>query len=131
MTVWRSDVFRWSAWWLLLATLSWALLSPQPPLVAKALLPSEMTFTASKAVHVSAYAFLTTLVLWLPATTRQRTVLWAVLALHAGLTELGQTFVPGRYGSVTDVFVNLTGITLGLGLALWLSRRRAMAPATS
>lgn len=127
MRLWRSSVFRWSAWWLLLAVFSWALLSPQPPLVAQALLPSEMTFTASKAVHVSAYAFLTALVLWLPATAKQRAVLWVFLALHSGLTELGQTFVPGRYGSVADVFVNLTGITLGLGLALWLSRR----PATS
>jgi VanZ family protein len=129
MGIWRSPAFRWSAWWLLLAALSWALLSPQPPLVARAVLPEEMTFTASKAVHVSAYAFLTALVLWLPATTRQRAALWATLALHAGLTELGQTFVPGRYGCWPDVFVNLTGIGLGLGLVLWLSRRPAPAPA--
>jgi VanZ family protein len=131
MSLWRSGAFRWSAWWLLLAILSWALLSPQPPLVAQALLPSEMTFTASKAVHVTTYAFMTLLVLWLPSSPKQRAVLWVILALHAGLTEAGQTFVPGRYGSFADVLVNLTGLSLGLALALWLSRRREPEPQSS
>jgi VanZ family protein len=128
MEIWRSGAFRWAVWWLLLAVLSWALLSPQPPLVAQALLPEELTFTASKSVHVGAYAFLTLLVLWLPATPKQRVALWVLLGLHGALTEVGQRFVPGRYGSAADVLVNLTGLSLGLALALWLSRRREPEP---
>lgn len=131
MRIWRSGGFRWVTWWLLLTALSWALLSPQPPLVAEALLPENMTFTASKAVHVSSYAFLTTLVSWLPASRKQRVALWVVLALHAGLTEVGQMFVPGRYGCVADVFINLTGLSLGLALVWWLSRQRAPVPEAS
>ncbi len=122
MAFWSRGVVRWSVWWSLLALLTWALLSPQPPRVAQALLPEEMTFSASKAVHICAYAFLTLLVLWLPATRQQRVALWLVLASHAVLTEVGQTFVPGRHGSIYDVGINLLGLSLGLVVSYLLTR---------
>jgi VanZ family protein len=137
-----AQVARWSVWWLLLAGLSWALLSPVPPEVGKAVLPSDMTFTASKAVHVGAYAFLSAFVAWLPANARQRLACWLFLAGHAALTEYFQLFVPERYGSLQDVCINLAGLSLGLALAQVAHRRgwtasrpspgpAAPAPATS
>ncbi len=117
------QALRWSFWFLTLGALSWALLSPLPPRVGAAVLPEEMTFTASKAVHVSAYAFLTAFVAWLPAHRRQRLACWLFLVGHASLTEYFQTFVPERYGCVQDVFINLGGMSLGL-LIVRLAHRR-------
>jgi len=45
-------------------------------------------------------------------------VLMAVL-LYAATDEFHQTFVPGRTGQVSDVFVDLSGGAVGLGM-LWL-----------
>lgn len=121
----QSNVFRWSVWWLFLAILTWALCSPDPAKAAQDLLPSEMTFTASKSVHVFSYAFMAVLVVWLPATPGQRLALWVLLALHGAVTEYIQTFVPGRFGSVGDVLIDLSGLCLGLALARYLLRRRS------
>ena len=125
------QALRWSFWWLTLAALTWALLSPLPPKVSAAVLPPDMTFTASKAVHVSAYTFLTAFVAWLPANRRQRLACWVFLAGHAAATEYFQTFVPDRYGCFQDVCINWSGFLLGLALARWTDRRRWTAPLAS
>jgi VanZ family protein len=117
------QALRWSFWFLTLGALSWALLSPLPPEVGKAVLPPEMTFTASKSVHLGAYGFLTAFVAWLPANRRQRLACWLFLAGHAALTEYFQTFVPERFGCWQDVCINLAGMSLGLAL-VELARRR-------
>jgi VanZ family protein len=119
---------RWSVWWLLLALLTYGLVSPQPPKVSAALLPPGLTFGASKATHLFAYALLSGLVPWLPASSRQRLGLWLLLATHGALTEFIQLYVPGREGSLRDVGINLAGLCLGLALAQLVSRRRPQAP---
>ena len=77
------QALRWSFWFLALAALSWALLSPVPAKVGAAVLPPDMNFTASKMVHVGAYGFLAAFVAWLPANGRQRLACWLFLAGHA------------------------------------------------
>lgn len=125
----------WAGWWGLLAFLTWSLVSPVPQRMNALVLPTGLQFWASKAVHVGAYAFLAAYVHVLPAGWRTRAALWTVLALHAPLTEYLQTLVPGRYGCKEDVFIDLTGLSLGLlsGLALThgraLLRPRSSAPA--
>jgi len=42
------------------------------------------------------------------------------LVLYAASDEIHQTFVPGRTGQVSDVFIDLAGGAIGLGL-LWLA----------
>lgn len=37
------------------------------------------------------------------------------------LDELHQLFVPGRTGSLTDVFLDGVGVTIGVGLCVWLA----------
>lgn len=121
-------LLRWLTWWTLLAILTWGLVSPVPQQINSAVLPESMNFTASKAVHISAYAFLTVLVAWLPATLRQRAALWLVLVCHAALTEYLQTFVPLRVGCLSDVGINLVGIALGVGLACLADRQGWTTP---
>ena len=110
--------FACAGWWLALALLTYGLLSPQPPKLSAAVLPQHLTFWASKGVHLGAFAGLAMVVGLLPITPRHQRALWATLVAYAALTEYLQTFVEGRYGCFTDVCINLTGITLGLSLAL-------------
>ena len=107
-----------AAWWLALALLTYGLLSPQPPKLSAAILPEHLTFWASKGVHLGAFAGLSMVVGLLALTPRHQGALWATLVGYAALTEYLQTFVKGRYGCFTDVCINVTGITLGVGLAL-------------
>ena len=114
----RLTKFGCIGWWLALALLSYGLLSPQPPELSKAILPEHLTFWASKGVHLSAFAFLAMVAGLLPISVRHQRILFGTLIVYAALTEYLQTFVEGRYGCFTDVCINLTGLTLGVGLAL-------------
>jgi hypothetical protein len=126
-------VLLWVLWGLLLALWTAALLRPEPPKVSEAILPMEWRFWAAKGLHVSAYAFLACTGGWLAPTWRARWCLWAALLAHAALTEVGQLYVPGRSGSVVDVGINATGLTLGAlaGLALlrWRREEKRFSPA--
>ncbi len=70
--------------------------------IGEAVTPSALHFPAAKFLHVSAYAFLTLYLSWLPL-RRGRWLLLAFLSLHAAGTEFVQQFVPGRHGMVSDV----------------------------
>jgi VanZ family protein len=124
----RRTMFAYVGWWLALALLSYGLLSPTPPQVGAAILPEHLTFWASKSVHLGAFAFLATVVGLLAITPRHQRLLWGLLVAFAGVSEYLQTFVEGRYGCWPDVGINLTGITLGVGLALgWRAASSARA----
>ena len=134
----RLTRLSYASWWLTLALLTYGLLSPQPPQLSEAILPAHLTFWASKGVHLGAFAGLAMVAGLLTVTPRHQKTLWAVLVVYAALTEYLQTFVEGRYGCFTDVCINVTGITLGVGLALgWRAasslwaRRPASATTTS
>jgi VanZ family protein len=119
---------RWAVWWLAVASLTYALLSPQAPEVSAALLRAQDAFVVSKTVHVCAYGFLAALAGWLPAGRRTLAALWLFLVAHGATTECLQEFVPGRFGSWRDVLLDTAGVTLGSTL-VWLYRRRSAARA--
>jgi VanZ family protein len=94
--------------------------NPVPESVRRAI-PAGWSFWLAKGLHVGAYAALTVLGGLLPVS---RTAFYGVvglLVLHGVAGEVGQTFVPGRTGSVRDVALDWAGIGLGL-LALGLAR---------
>jgi VanZ family protein len=119
-------VLGWAAWALLLAAWTVALLRPVPESVGNLVPDLSLRFWAAKGLHLSAYGFLACAVCWLPASKRGRLLVGAALLAHAALTEVGQLYVPGRSGQVSDVFINATGLALGaaLGLALRHALRR-------
>lgn len=98
---------------------TWKLLEPNPvPEKITSQFPLDLQFWLAKALHASAYAFLTILAAFLPV---RRPYFWAVVAvllLHGVGTEIGQTYVPNRHGCVRDVVIDWFGIGMGL-LCLW------------
>ena len=112
--------------WCLCVTL-WtaALLTVFPVRVGQAVMPAAVHFSAAKCLHISAYAFLTVYLKWLPL-RRGRWLLLALLSLHAFGTEFFQQFVPDRHGMLSDVLIDHFGIALGMVLTRnrWLPRRK-------
>lgn len=99
----------------LLGLWTWKLLVPQPvPDALSVHLKGETRFVAAKGLHACAYATLALLAVTLPVPTRWRWALAALLALHGVATEIGQTYVPGRTGSVYDVLIDWAGVALGV-----------------
>jgi VanZ family protein len=116
---------RGLGWCLCVALWTIALLTLFPAQVGKAVTPEILHFPAAKCLHISAYAFLTMYLKWLPI-GRWRWLLLAFLSLHAASTEFGQQFVPGRHGMFSDVLIDHFGLALGLALTwkCWLPRSR-------
>lgn len=83
--------------------------------------------TLQNLAHVP--AFLVLALLWRHALSAwlapPAAVLWTLglCAAFAVLDEWYQTFVPGRYGSATDVLLDFTGALLGVALYAALARR--------
>lgn len=94
---------------------TWKLLEPNP--VPPSLALGDWQFWAAKALHVGVYAFLTLLAVTLPVPRHWRWFFVGLLALHGAATEIGQTFVPNRSGSVRDVLIDWLGI--GLSVLVW------------
>ena len=77
-----------------------------------------------KAMHVAVYAALALLWMWTLESVESRLArialtLVATVGLGA-ILEWQQTRVPGRFGTVSDVLLNLVGAVLGLLAALFL-----------
>ncbi|HVL14866.1 MAG TPA: VanZ family protein [Gemmata sp.] len=100
---------------------TWKLLEPNP-------VPEKVTegwslsrkYVAAKVLHVGAYGFLTLLAAWLPV---RRNYFWGfvgLLMLHGIATEVGQSYVPNRTGSATDVGFDWLGIALALLALRWV-----------
>ena len=77
-----------------------------------------------KAMHVAVYALLAVLWMWTLASVESRVARIAVtLLVTVGLgamLEWHQTRVPGRFGTVADVILNVIGAIAGLLIALIL-----------
>ena len=77
-----------------------------------------------KAMHVAVYALLAVLWMWTLDSVESRAIRVAVtLAVCVGLgavLEWHQTQVPGRFGTVADVVLNVIGAILGLIAAFFL-----------
>src|SRR6266404_3492674 len=93
-----SGVQRWLVWGLLAGLWAVALLTPQPVEIEKRVLPEEALFSASKSLHVAAYAFLAGAAAWLPPWRGRRWLPILILSLHGCGTEFFQQFVPARHG---------------------------------
>lgn len=103
---------------LFLGLWTWKLLEPNPvPEVLATGIPTDWKFWLAKALHAGAYAFLTGLASRLPV---HRSYFWCIvvfLALHAVGTEIGQSYIPNRHGSLRDVIIDWLGIGLGVKVA--------------
>jgi VanZ family protein len=114
---------RWAVWIAFLVLWSTALLVPDPVGFLLRIKPDSLeltdlaTFLMAKTLHVTAYAVAAILTGWLRAPGSWRWLLLAFWFLHAGATELGQRFVPGRTGSLRDVALDHLGLLIGLALS--------------
>jgi VanZ family protein len=98
---------------------TWKLLEPYPvpESVRGGLASAGLSYVAAKSLHLGGYAFLTVL----GATLSRRWQWWVVafLMLHGVGTEIGQTFVRNRTGTVTDVLIDWVGIGAGVLVVRW------------
>jgi len=114
---------RWAVWLAFLVVWSVALLVPDPIGFLLQHKPESLelthqtTFLMAKTLHVSAYAFAAILTGWLRAPGKWRWVLLAFWFVHAGATEVGQLFVPGRTGSIRDVALDHIGLLIGVAIS--------------
>jgi VanZ family protein len=113
---------------------TWKLLEPNPvPEALSEHLKGDVRFAAAKSLHACGYGFLTLLAVTLPVPNYWRWFFAGLLALHGVATEIGQTYVPGRTGSVRDVLIDWVGV--GLALLVWrvvvwrTARRLSSVPA--
>jgi hypothetical protein len=79
------------------------------------------------ALHVPAYASLGfawwwALRAWPLKPIEQVIFALLVAAAYGVFDEWHQSFVPGRYSSLTDVMLDVIGILLGLMLAIWINK---------
>ena len=90
--------------------------------------------TAQNALHVPAYAALAwslcwALGAWLPVPVARAFAACSIASAYGVFDEWHQSFVPGRYASLTDVILNVAGAVLGIWLAAWIgSRTRTIKP---
>jgi VanZ family protein len=113
---------------------TWKLLEPNPlPEAISEHLKGGVRFGAAKALHACAYAFLTLLVVTLPVPNYWRWYFVGLLALHGVVTEVGQTYVPGREGCIRDVLIDWGGVFAAVVVWrawVWRTARRKPAGAT-
>jgi hypothetical protein len=89
--------------------------------------------TLQNTLHVPAYAVLAAawrwaLRAWMRASNARALVACAFASVYGVLDEWHQSFVPGRYASLTDVMLDRAGAVLGVWLIAWASRYAAKTP---
>jgi VanZ family protein len=90
--------------------------------------------SVQNALHVPAYAALAwtwywALGAWLRVPVARAIGACAIASAYGVFDEWHQSFVPGRYASLTDVVLNVAGVALGIWLAAWIeSRARTLKP---
>jgi|SRR5262245_10826956 len=101
---------------------AWTVVLLRPvPEGPKRALSEWQAFLVGKALHVSAYAFLSALGGTMVLLGRHWPWVLVLLVVHGGLTEFFQQFV-GRGASIKDVGLDSLGIAIG-GLIAWAVRR--------
>src|SRR4051794_22120505 len=101
----------WAVWviWMLVWTI--LLETPDPARIDREMIAPHTRLPVGKILHVVMYAALTMLSAAVPI-PRWRWLLLVFLVLHGMATEYGQTYVPGRTGSWSDVAIDSLGIAL-------------------
>jgi hypothetical protein len=90
--------------------------------------------SVQNALHVPAYAGLAwawcwALGAWLRVPATVAIVACAIASAYGVFDEWHQSFVPGRFASLTDVTLDVAGAALGVWLAAWMgSRARIIEP---
>ena len=90
--------------------------------------------SVQNALHVPAYAALAwawcwALGAWLRVPAAVAIVACAIASAYGVFDEWHQSFVPGRFASLTDVTLDIAGAVLGVWLAAWMgSRARIIEP---
>ena len=115
---------------LIMAVLYWLSTLPGTPLPDDPALYALfywMPPSVQNTLHVPAYAALAwawrwALGAWLRASIAQMICAFAIASAYGVFDEWHQSFVPGRYASLTDVLFNVAGAALGIWLAAWASR---------
>ena len=84
--------------------------------------------TAQNALHVPAYAVLSwtwwwALGAWLRVPGARAISACAIASAYGVFDEWHQSFVPGRYASLTDIALDVAGAVLGTLLAAWIGSR--------
>lgn len=80
------------------------------------------------ALHVPAYAALAwawrwALGAWLRVPVARAISACAIASAYGVFDEWHQSFVPGRFASLTDVTLDFAGVVLGIWLAAWIGSR--------
>jgi VanZ family protein len=84
--------------------------------------------SVQNALHVPAYAFLSwatwwALGAWLRAPSARAISACAIATTYGVFDEWHQSFVPGRYASLTDIALDVAGAVLGIWLAAWMGSK--------
>jgi hypothetical protein len=118
--------------WLLLATIGigWGIALelpvPKPGEIPAGELIVTNKFIIGKSLHVGVYAALAVLAAWVPLDTRYRWLMMFLLIGHAWGTEMLQEALADwchRGGSLSDIGIDLIGISIGTGVSWkWWTR---------
>jgi hypothetical protein len=95
--------------------------------------------SVQNALHVPAYAVLSWASWWalgawlrVPSAKARAISACAIASAYGVFDEWHQSFVPGRYASLTDVTLDVAGAVLGIWAAAWIgSRARTIKPQTN
>jgi len=85
----------------------------------------RMPSLVQNALHVPAYAILAwttwwALGAWLRVPSARAISACAIASAYGVFDEWHQSFVPGRYASLTDFTLDVAGVVLGIWLAAWI-----------
>ncbi|MGL4421986.1 MAG: VanZ family protein [Gemmataceae bacterium] len=72
-----------------------------------------LLFLLAKTLHFGAYAFLAFVGSFLAGGTRFRCCIYLFLILHGIATEIGQMYVPNRFGCIRDMIIDAVGVAVG------------------
>lgn len=93
--------------------------NPLPPAIKDLVSWSEwLVFGLAKALHVGAYAYCTVVGRLAVVSPRWKFGVVLLMLLHGVGTEIGQTYVPNRAGSVRDVLFDAVGVFVGLAFSI-------------
>ena len=84
--------------------------------------------SVQNALHIPAYAALAgawcwAFGAWLRVPVARAIAACAITSAYGVFDEWHQSFVPGRYASLTDVILNVAGAVLGIWLAAWIGSK--------
>jgi VanZ family protein len=112
-------------WLLSLVVWTAKLLDPQP--IPQGLEPPvDWAYVLAKTLHVAGYFWCTFGGLWLWKSMRWRLLFAGFMVWHGIGTEIGQSYIPTRSGSVKDVGFDAFGITLACLAIAAAERRRSV-----